>query len=203
MKPRPLPPSFVSFNRLFRTVLSCFGVVSVAKLTEKQKRFVAEYLVDLNATQAAIRAGYSEKTAEVIGYENLRKPQIEQAVQKGMEARQQRTEITQDMVIRELAKVAFANGAIYARVIGGGTRVELTDTDKLTADQRAAISCVKEGKYGIEVGTYDKVRALELLGKHLGVFDSKSGQAPARENNLLEIIQSIGEINTDDLPEIE
>ena len=172
-------------------------------LTPKQKRFVTEYLVDLNATQAAIRAGYSEKTAEVIGYENLRKPQIAQAVQKGMEARQRRTEITQDMVIRELAKVAFANSTNYARVVCGGTRVELTDTDKLTADQRAAISCIKEGKYGIEVGTYDKVKALELLGKHLGVFDSRGGSSISGENNLLEAIMSIEEIDTDDLPEVE
>lgn len=175
----------------------------MAKLTEKQKRFVAEYLVDLNATAAARRAGYSAKTADRIGPELLGKTCVSNAIQKAMQDREQRTEITQDMVIQELAKVAFANGATYARVVGGGTRVELTDTDKLTVDQRAAISCVKEGKYGIEVGTYDKVRALELLGKHLGVFDCKSGQASVCENNLLEAIMGPGEVDTNDLPEVE
>lgn len=163
-----------------------------------------EYLVDLNATASAVRAGYSKKTAEVIGYENLRKPQIKAAIQEAMQDREQRTEITQDRVVRELAKVAFANGTTYARVVGRGSRVELTDTDRLTEDQRAAISCVKEGKYGIEVGTYDKVRALELLGKHLGLFDnSKAGKPISKENNLLEAIMGTGEVDTDDLPEVE
>ena len=76
-------------------------------LTEKQRRFVAEYLVDLNATQAAIRAGYSSKTAHSVGHENLRKPEISAAVQEAMKAREQRTEITQDRVLQELARIAF------------------------------------------------------------------------------------------------
>lgn len=172
-------------------------------LTPKQKRFVDEYLVDLNATQAAIRAGYSQKRASEIGYQLLQKTTVQTAIQRAQEVLQYRTKITQDMVVQELVKVAFANGATYARVGGGGTRVELTDTDKLTIDQRAAISCIKEGKYGIEVSTYDKVRALELLGKHLGVFDSRGGKAMSGENNLLEAIMGAGEIDTDDLPEVE
>ena len=171
-------------------------------LTPKQKRFVAEYLVDLNATQAAIRAGYSKKNADKIGSELLGKTRVFEAIQKEMQDREQRTQITQDMVVRELAKVAFANGTVYARVAGWGSRVELTDTDQLTGDQRAAISCIKEGKYGIEVGTYDKIRALELLGKHLGVFE-RGGQAPCGENNLLEAIMGAGEVDTNDLPEVE
>ncbi len=69
------------------------------KLTAKQARFVAEYLVDLNATQAAIRAGYSETTASETGYENLRKPQIAEAVQKALAERSERTEVTQDYVL--------------------------------------------------------------------------------------------------------
>lgn len=77
-------------------------------LTPKQKRFVQEYLVDLNATAAAIRAGYSKKTAEVIGYENLRKPQIETAINQAIQEREKRTKITQDMVLQETAKLAFS-----------------------------------------------------------------------------------------------
>ena len=173
-------------------------------VTKKQKRFVEEYLIDLNATQAAIRAGYSQKRASEIGYQLLQKTTVQAAIRKAIQDRERRTEITQDMVVQELAKVAFANGTAYARVIGGGAQVELTDTDKLTADQRAAISCIKEGRFGIEVSTYDKVRALELLGKHLGLFDKQGGgQTAAGENNLLEIIQSIGEVDTDDLSEVE
>lgn len=159
--------------------------------------------MDLNATQAAIRAGYSQKRASEIGYQLLQKTTVQTAIQEAQKDRQRRTQITQDMVVQELAKVAFADGAAYARVIGGGTQVKLTDTDELTADQRAAISCIKEGRFGIEVSTYDKVRALELLGKHLGVFDSRSGLATARENNLLEAIMGAGEVGTDDLSEVE
>ena len=66
-------------------------------LTPKQERFVAEYLIDLNATQAAIRAGYSVKTAKQAGSENLSKPDIAKAVQDAQAARAARTEITQDM----------------------------------------------------------------------------------------------------------
>jgi len=78
-------------------------------LTDKQKRFVEEYLVDLNATQAAIRAGYSAKTAGSIGEENLKKPEIAAAIQEAMDARSKRTEITADRVLQELAKIGFAD----------------------------------------------------------------------------------------------
>ena len=167
----------------------------MARLTEKQARFVAEYLVDMNATEAAKRAGYSEKTAYSIGFENLRKPEIQEAIQAAMAERAKRTEITQDMVIRELAKVAFSNGTDFARVVSTPApttivdeegnvqqvirpvqRVELIDTDQLSPDKRAAIAGIKEGKFGIEVKGYDKLKALELLGQHLGMFTGKEGQ---------------------------
>ena len=167
----------------------------MARLTEKQARFVAEYLVDMNATEAAKRAGYSEKTAYSIGFENLRKPEIQEAIQAAMAERAKRTEITQDMVLRELAKVAFSNGTDFARVVStpvpttiideeGNVQqvirpvqhVELVDTDQLSPDKRAAIAGIKEGKFGIEVKGYDKLKALELLGQHLGMFTGKEGQ---------------------------
>ena len=75
-------------------------------LTAKQARFVEEYLVDLNATQAAIRAGYSPKTAQVIGAENLIKPMVAEAVRAAQAARSARTELTQDYVVRGLMKEA-------------------------------------------------------------------------------------------------
>lgn len=74
-------------------------------LTPKQARFVQEYLVDLNATQAAIRAGYSQKTAHVIGQENLKKPIIAAAVEKAKQKRAQRTEIDQDWVLKNIRTV--------------------------------------------------------------------------------------------------
>jgi len=69
------------------------------KLTPKQSRFIEEYLIDLNATQAAIRAGYSEKTAQMIGWENLRKPLIAEAISKAAQKRTECTEITQDLIL--------------------------------------------------------------------------------------------------------
>lgn len=194
----------------------------MARLTEKQARFVAEYLVDLNATQAAIRAGYSEKSAARIAVELLNKTQVSIAIQEAMARRSQRTEITQDRVIMELARVAFANGTDFARVVSEEVpvttvddegnlqetvrriqRVELVDTDRVDPEKRAAIAGIKEGKHGIEVSSYDKVKALELLGKHLGLFDGKGGQKNSGENNLLQAIQGTEEIDTDDLPEVE
>lgn len=164
----------------------------MAKLTPKQKAFVEEYLIDLNATQAAIRAGYSKKTAYRTGADNLIKPQIQSEIQKAMKEREKRTEITQDKVIKELAAIAFANGVDFAQVVEepliiNGSYVmnpdtgelkkhevvKIVPTDKLPEEKQKAISGIKETKFGIEVATCDKVRALELLGKHLGMFKEK------------------------------
>ena len=114
----------------------------MTKLTDKQKKFIDEYLVDLNATQAAIRAGYKEKAAYRTGAENLRKPQIQEEIQKRMEERQKRTEITQDMVLQELAAIAFARATDYVSVRDG--MVQVKDTDQLSDSQIAAIAGIKE-----------------------------------------------------------
>lgn len=109
-----------------------------------------------------------------------------------MAERSKRTVITADMVINELATIAFANGTDFAHVVErplilnnsyvvdpdtGQIRtnkaVELIPTDKLPEDKRKAISGIKEGKYGIEVTSCDKLKALELLGRHLGMFRDK------------------------------
>lgn len=95
--------------------------------TAKQAQFVAEYLIDLNATQAAIRAGYSAKTAGAVGHENLNKPEIASAVKTGMDARAQRTEITADRVMRELAKLGFSD--IRKAVKWGSRFVERPEDD--------------------------------------------------------------------------
>lgn len=173
----------------------------MARLTEKQKRFVAEYLVDLNATQAAIRAGYKDNTARSIGAENLTKPDIQAAIQKAMADREGRTEISQDAVVKELAAIGFARATDYVEI--EGPLVGIKSTQGMTDQQVAAIASVKQGNFGIELKLYDKVRALELLGKHLGLFDGKGGQRAIEKNNLLEALRDTEEIDTDDLPEIE
>lgn len=164
-------------------------------LTAKQKRFCDEYLIDLNATQAAIRAGYSEKTAYRTGADNLRKPQIEEYIAKRQKELSRSTEITQERVIKELALIAFSNNADYAHVVEkkmkaevDGALVDVLDedgkpvmyrtvepvlTEELTEEQKRALAVIKKGREGLEVKSCDKVKALELLGKHLGIFTDK------------------------------
>ena len=147
----------------------------MAKLTEKQRRFVDEYLIDLNATQAAIRAGYSVKTAREQASQNLTKLNIQQAISEKMAERSKRTGVNQDRIVLELAKIAFVNAA------------DVIDSDDATikagatADDTAAIQSVKvkviptkEGE-GVEreIRLNDKLKALELLGKHLGMWNDK------------------------------
>lgn len=104
-------------------------------LTAKQARFVEEYLVDLNATQAAIRAGYSERTAKAIGCENLTKPDVIAAVSAAQDKRTKKVELTQEWVLERLAAEAEDHG------------------EDSTASAR--------------------IKALELLGKHIGMWPNK------------------------------
>lgn len=173
-------------------------------MTPKQRRFVDEYLIDLNATQAAIRAGYSKKTAGYIAKELLRKPPIAAEVEKRKQKLTKKLEITQEKVLQELAAIAFANGADYAKVITTGpvTEVRMTATDDLPPEKLPAIAGIKANQYGVEVKLHDKVKALELLGKYLGTFDGAVVQEQT-ENNLFEAIESVGEEGFDDLPEIQ
>lgn len=165
-------------------------VMGVAKLTDKQKKFIDEYLVDLNATQAAIRAGYKEKTAYRTGAENLRKPQIQREIQKRMQERQQRTEVTQDMVVRELAAIAFAKATDYVEIRSNGVcgTVVIKPTTDLSDQQIRAIAGIKEGANGIEIKLNDKEKALELLGRHLGMWNDKLDiKTPAIDDSIKEM----------------
>lgn len=141
------------------------------ELTDKQDKFIDEYLIDLNATQAAIRAGYSEKTARQIGQNLLTKVDIQESIQARMEERQKRTHITQDKVLNEIAAVAFANATDLVKVQDG--IVCIKDTDTLEENVKKAIVGIKEGRNGIEINMANKVSALEMLGKHLGMFKEK------------------------------
>ena len=141
-------------------------------LTPKQERFVQEYLIDLNATQAAIRAGYSAKTARQVGAENLSKPDIAAAIQEACNARSNRTEVTQDQVVKELARIAFLDPR---KVMSWGPNgVTFLDSKTLSPDEAACVAeaseTVTEAGGTIRVKLCDKLTALQLLGKHLGMF---------------------------------
>ena len=143
-------------------------------MTEKQKIFADEYLIDLNATRA-YRVAYpsvkKDETAAQAGSRMLRNVKVAEYIQERMEERQKRTEITQDRVLEELAAIAFARATDYAEVKGECVRIK--DTDTLDEQQIRAIAGIKEGKYGIELKLNDKEKALELLGRHLGMFKDK------------------------------
>lgn len=166
----------------------------MAKLTEKQKMFANEYLVDLNATRA-YRKAYpgvkKEETINAAASRMLRNVKVKEYIDKRMKDREIRTEITQDKVLQELAMIAFSNGTDFAKVVEkpiimngipvldeeGNQRtykdVELEITDTLSMNKKKAITAIKNTKFGISVETADKVKALELLGKHLGIFKDK------------------------------
>lgn len=154
------------------------------KLTAKQMRFVDEWLIDFNGKQAAIRAGYSAKTAEVTAAKLLRNVKVQAEIARRQKDLQKRTEVSQDRVVKELARIAFANIADYlhvetqTRTKDDGTEVTyqivmLSETEDLSVDQRAALANVKQSVNGVEIKLHDKIKALELLGRHIGMFTDK------------------------------
>lgn len=165
-------------------------------LTKKQKLFVEEYLIDLNATQAAIRAGYSPDSARQSGSDNMNNPYIRTYIDKTMAERSRRTGVNADRVVMELAKIAFVNAA------------DVIDTDDATLkddaapEDTAAIQSVKVKTFptkdgeGVEreIKMADKLKALELLGKHLGMFKDKlelSGSLDAEKTKLDDLLQQM------------
>lgn len=140
-------------------------------MTKKQKIFADEYLIDLNATRAAIRAGYSPDTAGSIGAENLKKPEIKSRIDKAMAERSRRTGINQDRVLQELARIGFAKITDVVDPETAQIKPDASDDD-LACIQSIKI---KPNEFGTEreVKLYDKKSALVDLGKHLGLFKDK------------------------------
>lgn len=168
----------------------------MSTLRNQHKVFVDEYLIDFNVSRA-YKVAYpntkNDDTARVNGSKVLTRSNIQEYINKRIKDREIRTEITQDRVPKELASIAFQDATAYAKVKeeqaifttesghriplenNDGTpimikNVELTESDKLTTEQKKAIAGIKRGRNGIEVATCDKVKALELLGRHLGMF---------------------------------
>lgn len=146
----------------------------MTKLTAKQKRFVEEYLIDLNATQACIRAGYSVKTAQEQSSRLLSNVMVQQAIAKRMAERSKRTGVNQDRVIQELAKIAFVK---ITDVVDSNARIR----DDATEEDKSCIESIKYKRSDSESGSSverevkisSKLKALELLGKHLGMWNDK------------------------------
>lgn len=154
------------------------------KLTNKQIRFCEEYIIDLNATQAAIRAGYSKKVAGAIGFENLKKPEIESYISSMQKDKSEELNFSFNRVAQEIAKVAFGDVKNYFDDNG-----RLINVNELESDVSASIKAVTvfsektrlEGEVLIEesikkIESYDKIKALELLAKMCGHFSKDNEQ---------------------------
>jgi len=157
--------------------------VAEGKLNERQALFALEYIVDLNATQAAIRAGYSEDTAGSQGHDLLKKPEIQAAIQKAMDVRAERVGITADRVMVELGRMGFADVRQIFTASG-----QLRDIATLPDEVAAAVQQVevvtklstdvdeegnREVEYVHKIKLADKKGSLELLGKHLKLFGDR------------------------------
>lgn len=149
-------------------------------LNDKQRRFAAEYLIDLNATQAAIRAGYSSRSAHVQAHELLKNPKIQTLVQDGKNRRAAKLEITADRVLKEIARLAFADHRNFFAADGGLKPIHELDDDTAASLAGFEVEDVRIGSgEGAEfvrtrkIKTYDKTRSLEQLGKYMKLFTEK------------------------------
>jgi phage terminase small subunit len=173
----------------------------VAKLTPKQERFIAEYLIDLNATQAAIRAGYSPKTAHVIGQENLRKPAVQIALQAKRQKIEQSTEITIERVLKEFARLGFQDPRKLFNDDGSPKGIHELDDDTAAAIAGLDVMEIYEGSgkdrqfvgYLKKYRLADKKGALDSIGKHLGMFVDKKEIAGELKISYEDVLSEIEE----------
>ena len=168
------------------------------RLNERQRRFIEEYLVDLNATQAAIRAGYSSNTAKSQGQRLLTHVDIQAEIKQAMDGRSERTKIEADEVLKRIWNIANANMRDYITWGPGG--VKLKSVDELTEDQTAAVAEVSETitEHGgtKRIRLHDKMAALDKVAKHLGMYlDRRSAniKLPAPETSS-DSVKILGEI---------
>ncbi len=144
-------------------------------MTPKQERFVHEYLVDVNATQAAIRAGYSKKTAQEQSSRLLSNVMVSAAIAKEMKLLAEKTGVTAEKVIADLALIGFANMGDYLNL--SDPEHPRIDISNLTPEQASVIAEVTYEKRGIQrrvkIKLHDKLNALVNLGKHLGLFSER------------------------------
>jgi phage terminase small subunit len=150
-----------------------------AKLTPKQQRFVDEYLIDLNATQAAIRAGYSAKTANVIACENLSKPNIAAAIEKARQKTANKLEITRERVLMEFARLAFVDPRAFYNADGTLKQVTELDQDTAAALTGMEVDEIRVGNNETSIGVTRKIKwsdkraALDSINRMMGWNEDK------------------------------
>jgi len=149
-------------------------------VTPKEQNFAHEYLVDLNASKAAIRAGYSQKTAYAIANKLLRKAEVAAYIQEAMDKRAKRVDINKDDVLKEISKLAFSdirkifdeNGNLLPpHMLPDEVAATISSIDVVTT--RIPGKDAVEVEYTSKIRFWDKRASLELLGKHLKLFTDK------------------------------
>lgn len=164
----------------------------MAKLNDKQKRFVYEYSLDLNATQAAIRAGYAKKTAYSQGQRLLKNVEIQVEIKRARDAMKKRTEVTLDRIIGEYARVAFTGLSKFIRINKNGLPVlDLSCCAPEDLDLLSELQVDDDGTIRrIRIKQLDKLKALEALGRHLGLGDRA---VQTQTDRLAEALKEIGQ----------
>ncbi|HKW53837.1 MAG TPA: terminase small subunit, partial [Stellaceae bacterium] len=149
-------------------------------LSDRQRKFVGEYLIHLNATKAAVRAGYSPRSAADIGHALRRHPRVMAAIADAMAERARRTQVTADRIVTELARIAFADIRSFADWGENGVDLGLRPAAELSPDDTAAIAEIYgPGKAGgrPKLKLHDKRAALELLARHVGLVGPRRNSA--------------------------
>ncbi len=170
-------------------------------LNGRRARFVTEYGLDCNATQAAIRAGYSPKTARTTGGRLMQNDVVAGEIAVLGRKIGARQEITQERIMAELAKVAFSDigkavtwgprqKALHDSVIGETAGVGVKSSDEIDADTRHAIAEISEGRNGVRIKLHDKLGALVKLGMQLGMFRERQ-PGDAEDNPLRLIVEAV------------
>jgi len=173
--------------------------VATPKLTPKQARFVDEYLVDLNATQAAIRAGYSKRSAEVIGYENLNKPVVAAAIEAKRKELASTLGITRERILKEMEKIAFSDPRAMFAPDGSLLPVHLMSDAAVGAIASFEVDSVQLGKpaadgtctrtFTTKIKCWDKRAQLETLMKHLGMAEDKPAVPEDKSGDSIAVLR--------------
>ncbi|MBP7398173.1 MAG: terminase small subunit [Chitinophagales bacterium] len=181
-------------------------------LNARQKKFCEQYLIDLNATQAALRAGYSKKTSYAIGFENLKKVEIQKYISERQNKLAESTGITQERVLAEYAKIAFSD--VRSLFDENSRLLSIKDIPDAIA---AALSSVEvdqiynnipAGKVEIgdtkKVKLWDKTKALDSIARHLGMFAKDNAQSkpevivpPVSDEKIDQVITALRNIKND------
>jgi len=180
-------------------------------ITKQQQVFIDEYIIDFNGTRAAEAAKYSKKTARVKASQLLTKVNIQEAIQKALKKRQERTQITADKVLNEYAKIAFSNIGDYAAWSKTKepssdveeTGVSLIDSDKIERDKLAAVESVAETKDGLKIKLHNKLGALDALARHLGIDKTNTIDPDEDESDTDELVECLSGSGLEEFADFE